>query len=84
MSKCAGNKIQIFNFFTLKGSHLFLISNIFYTLEDYNLCDVIKTCQYCGVKETLVLDKETLLEALVKFPNAFKTSVREYLQTWMK
>jgi len=63
--------------------HLFIITNAFYTLEDPNDVDVIKTCQYCGDKEALVLDKETLLEALAKFPNAFKSIVREYLQTWL-
>ena len=63
--------------------HLFTITNAFYTLENSNIVDVIKTCQYCGTKEALVLDKETLLEALAKFPNAFNSTVREYLQTWL-
>jgi hypothetical protein len=62
----------------------YLITNVFCTLDDPNQFDVIKICMECGGKETLSMDKETLLEVVKKFPNAFDERLRGYLQTWMR
>lgn len=64
--------------------HVFLITNAFYTLENSEKIDVIKSCQYCEYKEAFSLDKETLLETVKKFPKAFDDAIREYLQSWMR
>jgi len=63
--------------------HLFLITNAFYTLEDQNHLDVVRTCQFCSFKDVLSLDQETLLEVVRLYPSAFKDILREYLQTWI-
>lgn len=83
MIKCSQKYKLLFGLFKIRDNHTFIISNAFYTLEDQNRVDVIKTCQYCGVKEALSLDRETLLESVVRFPNAFKAEIRGYLKTWM-
>jgi len=64
--------------------HLFLITNAFSTLEDQHVIDLVRTCQYCGFKDVLSLDRETVMESLARFPNAFSENLRSYLGTWMK
>ena len=64
--------------------HLFLITNAFYTLEDKNRVDVVRTCQFCDFKDALSLDQETLIELVERFPNAFSSVLREYLKSWTR
>jgi hypothetical protein len=63
--------------------HLFLITNAFFTLEDQKKVDVIRTCQYCEFKDVLILDRETVIELVARFPNAFSENLRSYLHIWM-
>lgn len=71
---------KIFKIFRHK--HAYLITNAFYTLQNSEQIDIIKTCTICGKKEALSMDKETLLEVVNKFPNAFDSLLRDYLYTW--
>jgi len=84
MTKCSQRYKLPFGFALVREKHSFIISNAFYTLEDPNKVDITKTCQVCGGKEAFLLDRETLLESVVRFPNAFRTAIREYLQSWMR
>jgi hypothetical protein len=84
VTKCSQRHKLLFGIFKIRDKHNFIISNAFYTLENTEEVDIIKTCQDCGVKEALLLDKATLLEAVTRFPNAFNAALRGYLQTWMK
>jgi hypothetical protein len=80
--KCSRNFKEIFGVFKIKGNHVFLIENAFYTLKNQEKIDVVKTCQYCAIKEVIEMDKSTLLEVLDLYPNAFDAILREYLLTW--
>ena len=82
MSKCQKRTKKLFKFFTVRDKHLFLVTNVFYTLTDFNLIDVVKTCSACGTKEVLSLDKQTLIETSTLFPAAFDSLVREFIQSW--
>ena len=62
--------------------HLFLITNAFYTLEDQNSIDVVRTCQFCSFKDVLSLDRETVVELVERYPNAFSSVLRDYLSSW--
>jgi hypothetical protein len=62
--------------------HSFTITNAFYTLFNQDLVDIVKVCRDCGKRETFVLDRETLLEVVDLYPNAFDKTLREYLLTW--
>jgi hypothetical protein len=84
MTKCSRRFKRFLGIFLIRDKHNFIISNAFYTLEDQGNIDVVKTCQDCGAKEALLLDRETLLELVNRFPNAFKSALRGYLQTWTK
>ena len=84
VTKCSQRHKLLFGIFKVQDKHNFIISNAFYTLENIEEVDIIKTCQDCGTKEAFLLDKETLLESVKRFPNAFKAALREYLQTWMR
>ena len=79
--KCSNRYKWIFWF--LRAKHNLIISNAFYTLEDKNVIDVVRTCQDCTFKDVLTLDLETLLEIARLYPNAFKDTLRSYLQSWM-
>jgi len=83
MTKCSQRFKLLLGIFKIRDKHNFLISNAFYTLEDSKQVDVIKTCQDCTYKEALNLDRDTLIELVQRFPNAFQRTLREYLQTWM-
>lgn len=83
MMRCCQRHRLLFGILKIRDKHNFVITNAFYTLEDQNLVDIIKTCQYCGEKESFLLDKKTLLEVLQRFPNAFKYEIKSYLQTWV-
>lgn len=63
--------------------HLFLITNAFYALEDVNVVELIRTCQFCNFKDVLSLDRQTVFELLERYPNAFSDVLKEYLKTWM-
>jgi hypothetical protein len=80
--KCLKGSKKLFGIFRVKNKHSFLISNAFYTLEDSTKIDVVKTCQECGVKEVFNVDRNTLMELVERFPNAFNSLLREYLKTW--
>ncbi len=84
MTKCSRRYKLLFGFFKVRDKHNFVITNAFYTLEDPSIIDIIKTCQDCGVRDAFYTDKSTLLESVIKFPNAFKAAVRGYLESWMK
>lgn len=84
MTKCSRRYKLLFGFFKIRDKHNFSITNAFYTLEDPNIIDIVKTCQNCGAKDIFVADKSTLIELIEKFPNAFKAALRGYLQTWMR
>ena len=73
---------KLFGFF-IKKHDSYLITNAFYTLNDPEQIDVVKTCMECGCKEILSMDKQTLLEVVDRFPNAFDKTLREYLLTWI-
>jgi len=82
--KCAKRHKLLLGFIKIRDKHQFVISNAFYTLEDPNRIDVIKTCQDCGIKDAYTLDKDMVIELVQRFPNAFQEAIRSYLQTWMK
>jgi hypothetical protein len=82
MNKCPNRTKKVFKFFTVNDKHAFVITNVFYTLEDQNLVDVVETCQACGEKKTLEMDKSTLIEVANKFPKAFNKLIREYILSW--
>lgn len=82
--KCSQRYKLLFGFFIVRDRHQFIISNAFYTLEDPHSIDVIKSCQVCGVKDVYTLDKDMVIELVQRFPNAFLSAIRGYLQTWMK
>lgn len=84
VTKCSKRHKLLFGFFKIRDKHQFIISNAFYILEDPNRVDVVKTCQDCGIKEVLLLNRDILVELIVKFPNAFTAVVRGYLQTWIR
>lgn len=77
-------KTYCFGLFKIFSSHVFLITNAFCTLEDFNKIDVVRTCQACEFKDVLSLDRETLVELLIRFPNAFSENLRSYLSTWTR
>lgn len=83
MMKCFQG-FKLFGIFLTKSRHSFIISNAFYTLENPELCDIIKTCQACGAKEAFSTDRNTLLELVELYPNAFNSLLREYLITWKR
>jgi hypothetical protein len=82
MNLCLKNKKKWFGLISLPSQHFFLITNCFYTLENRNKIDVVKTCQACGIKESLSMDWQTLVEVAHKFPNAFTPLVRDYVISW--
>lgn len=82
MMKCPKRFKKFLRMFTVRDKHLFIVTNAFYTLDDPNLIDVVKTCQACGTKEAFPVTKELLLELVVLYPNAFMLILREYLITW--
>jgi len=83
MTKCSRRYKLLFGIFKIRDKHNFAITNAFYTLEDPYIIDIIKTCQDCGARDAFSTDKNTFIELVVRFPNAFKTGLRSYLQTWM-
>ena len=84
MMKCSQRHKLLFGFFKIKDKHRFIITNAFYTLEDKNIIDIIRTCEDCDFKDALSLDQETLLESIQRYPNAFRSILRDYLKTWMR
>ena len=82
MKQCSKKHRLLFGFFKIRDNHSYLISNAFYTLEDQNSVDVVRTCQYCNFKDVLSLDRKTLIELLERFPNAFSDILKDYLRTW--
>ena len=80
--KCPKRHKLLFGIFKIRDKHQFIISNAFYTIEDKNVIDVIRTCQDCGIKDVLTLDHEMVIELVERFPNAFSDVLRSYLQTW--
>jgi len=81
MMKCFRG-FKLFGILPIRGKHSFIISNAFYTLENSEQVDVIKSCIHCPSREAFSTDKETLLELVDRFPNAFDPLLKEYLQTW--
>ena len=82
MNKCPNRTKKVFKFFIVKDKHSFVITNVFYTLENPNQLDVVKTCSFCTAKEALSMDRQTLIETSILFPAAFDPLVREYIQSW--
>jgi len=80
--KCCQESKKLFGIFKRYKKHSFVITNAFYTLTDSNLVDLAKTCIYCGAKEAFGVDKQTLMELVDKFPNAFEPLLLEYLKSW--
>jgi hypothetical protein len=70
------------NVFKKKHKHSFIITNAFFTLEDRNQVDVVKTCLDCSAKEVFSTDRQTIIELVKKFPNAFESTLRSYLESW--
>jgi phage gp16-like protein len=70
------------NVFKKKHKHSFIITNTFYTLEDQNQVDVVKSCMGCSAKEAFSVDRVTLMELVEKFPKAFNDILLEYLKSW--
>lgn len=70
------------NVFKKRHKHTFIISNVFYTLEDQDQCDIIKSCLSCPAKEAFGTDRQTLIELTEKFPRAFNELLLEYLKSW--
>ena len=79
--KCTSRFKRLFWF--LRAKHNLIISNALVTLEDNNAVEVIRSCQDCDFKDVLTLDRETLLELVERYPNAFRDVLREYLKSWM-
>lgn len=63
--------------------HSFLITNAFYTLEDANVVELVRTCQYCDFKDVLSLDRQTVFELVERYPNAFSSVLRSFIKVWM-
>ena len=82
MNKCPKRTKKLFKFFSIRDKHLFLITNAFYTLENSDKLDVVKSCLACTEKEVISMDKQTLIEVAEKFPRAFNPLVREYILSW--
>lgn len=82
--RCKNLFDKFFEFLKLREKHTYLITNVFCTLYDINKFDVIEKCQECGCSKSLVVDKETLLEIVNLYPNAFDPTVRNYILSWMK
>ena len=80
--KCPKKYKKLFGIFKVKDKHSYLITNAFYTLENFTKIDVVKTCQECGSKEVFSVNKDTLIELVAKFPNAFDQLIKEYIITW--
>jgi hypothetical protein len=76
--------MMFLNVFKKKHKHVFVISNVFYTLEDQNLVDIVKTCVGCAAKEAFGTDKQTLMELVKRFPRAFNSLLLEYLKSWTR
>jgi len=83
MGKCLKNTKHLFGLFPIHGKHLFLITNVFCTLESADQYDVIRTCQICSFKEAMSMDKLTLIESAVLFPNVFNSILKDYIGTWI-
>jgi hypothetical protein len=81
MKCCQGYK-KLFGIFPIRNKHIFIISNVFYTLEDQNQVDVVKRCIKCTAREAFGTDQQTLMELVDKFPRAFDQLLLEYLKTW--
>jgi hypothetical protein len=79
--KCPKRHKLLFGLFKIRDKHSYLISNAFYTLEDKNSVDVIRTCQDCRIKDVLTLDHEMVIELVERFPNAFSDALRSYLRS---
>lgn len=82
MTKYCQESKKLFGIFPIRERHVFVISNVFYTLEDPEQCDVVKTCQNCKAKEAFNVDRNTLMELVDKFPRAFNPLLKEYLDSW--
>lgn len=82
MALCQKRSSKCFGLVIWPKKHLFLVTNVFCTLQNPDIFDVIKTCQYCSSKEALSMDKQTLIETATLFPAAFEPLVREYIQSW--
>ena len=70
------------NVFKKKHTHSFIITNVFCTLIDVDQFDIVKSCTSCSVKEAFETDKQTLMELVEKFPNAFEPLLRSYVELW--
>ena len=81
--KCSKRYKKLFGFLKVKDKHNLIISNAFYTLEDRNVVELIRTCKDCSFKDVLTLDRETVFELLERYPNAFGDVLRDYLKSWM-
>jgi hypothetical protein len=62
----------------------YLITNVFCTLDNPEQFDVVKTCMEDGCKQVLSMDRQTLLEVVEKFPNAFEPILRSYIKSWRR
>jgi hypothetical protein len=82
MEKCPKNKKTLFKFFKVSDKHCFIFTNAFSTLDSPSQIEVVKTCLCCNYKQVVEMELNLLIEVVKKYPNAFSSTLKSYLNSW--